>query len=167
VAVARDNALTARALLEQALGLNHEIGDRRNSGITLAHLGDVALSLGDRVAARGAYCQVLPIFLDSGDSGMCALVLTGLASLALAAGAPAQAVRLAGAAARITGNAPWVADERWSNWQNRLSPPQIREVAGQMLSQHDSAQAWAEGHAMTPEQAIAEALRDLQPTGGP
>jgi tetratricopeptide (TPR) repeat protein len=158
VAVARADAASARALLEQALRLDRELGDRRNSGITLAHLGDVALSIDDRGAARDCYCEALPIFLESGDSGMSALVLTGLASLALAGGAPAQAVRLAGAAASITRSAPWVAAERWANWQHRLSTLQIREAAGQTLGQQESAQAWAEGQAMTLEQAIAYAL---------
>jgi tetratricopeptide (TPR) repeat protein len=156
VAVARGDATTARELLEQALRLHRELGDRRSSGMALARLGDLAYSVDDGAAAKDLYSQALPIFLDSGDSGMCALVLTGLASLALAADAPVQALHLASVASNTT-SAPWVAGERWADVPG---PLQIREAAARVLSQEAVIRAWAEGQAMTLDEAIAQALAD-------
>ena len=56
---------------------------------------------------------------------MSALMLSGLASLALAAGAVLPAVRLAGAASLVP-IADWVAAERWTDVPG---PLRIREAA--------------------------------------
>ena len=85
---------------------------------------------------------------------MSAMVLTGLASLALAAGAPVHAVRLAAAASLVTGD-PRVAGERWADIPG---PAQIREMAAEVWTADAVARAWAEGQAMTLAEAIACAV---------
>jgi hypothetical protein len=114
VATARHDAAAARAFLEEALPLYHEIGDGRSGAVALAHLGELAFCLGEGAAAGDDDSQALPIFLECLDSGMSALMLSGLAALTLAAGAVLPAVRLA-AVASVVSIADWVAAERWAD----------------------------------------------------
>jgi tetratricopeptide (TPR) repeat protein len=145
----------AQALLKQPLQPLRDLDDQRFIGLNFTRLATVARVAGERAVARGYYCQALPIFLDSGDSGASADALLGLAALALQEGAAVQAVRLAGAAHVAARPAvPNVIGE----WGHLPDAVQIREAATRVVSEADVAQSWAEGQALTLEQAIAYAL---------
>jgi hypothetical protein len=103
---------------------------------------------------------------EFGSRQLPVLLLDGYAGLAAARGQAARGLRLAGAAAaarEAAGERLWVGEQpeldRW------LAP------ARAALSEPDGAAAWAEGSAMTLEQAIADALDDaaeeetIAPTG--
>jgi tetratricopeptide (TPR) repeat protein len=157
VAFQSGDVARAQALLKQALQPLRELDHQRSIGLNFTRLATVARVAGERAVARGYYCQALPIFLDSGDSGASANALTGLAALALQEGAAVRAVRLAGAGHLIARpTTPNVMGE-WAHLPDAL---QIREAASKVLSDEDVAQSWAEGQVMTLEQAIAYALAE-------
>ena len=89
------------------------------------------------------------------------MLLRGLADLAAAEGRPAQALRLAGAAERLVEAAGVPA--------GRLD---LADAAGRLaacraaVGEAAAAAAWAAGRALTPEQAVAEALADLEALAG-
>jgi tetratricopeptide (TPR) repeat protein len=158
LAMVRGDSATAQVLLEQALHLSRELDYHLGIGGQCASLGHLALQAGHRAEARAQYRQALQIYLESGTVDS-ANVLTGLASLALDEGAPAEAVRLASAAIHLGGDIPWGFSD--SGHQFGVSAaPRILEEASQLLSEQEAAQARAEGQAMTLEQAIAYALED-------
>jgi tetratricopeptide (TPR) repeat protein len=155
IAAARGDALTARILLEEALYHVHELGYQLGIGENYASLGHLSLQARDQIRARDFYCRALPIFLDSGAISGSAQALMGLASLALDEELPIQAVRLAGFVARITGEPTWAGALHWADVPG---PAQIWENAAQVLGKDRLIRAWAEGQALTLEQAIAYAL---------
>ena len=161
LAWAEGDVATARTLLEESTALMRDFGDARSIGLNLARLGELAQDVGDSAAARSLYRQALPIFLDTGDHGKIGDVLLGLASLAAAEGALTYAVHLGGAASGISHAAVWLDDDRWSTRHNWLSPTQLCEVAGRRLDQQEVARAWAQGQAMTVEQAVEVAVAEL------
>ena len=95
------------------------------------------------------------------DVNRIAAVLRGVAALALTAGDPAWALRIAGAVHRVHAThgtriymdvAP--AQKLWA----RTSWEHIRDAAQQALSPADAVAAWAAGQDTSLEQAIADAL---------
>ena len=83
--------------------------------------------------------------------------LEALAGLAAMQGQPGRALRLAGAAAALRdriGAQPWPANQ--AALTRRLA------AAREALSAQGQAAAWADGQALTVEQAIAEALGQAQ-----
>jgi hypothetical protein len=103
--------------------------------------------------ARTRYTQALELVCETGHRGDIAIVLHCFAELAVAAGHPGRALRLAGAAAalRETTEQPLPPAEQ-AAWARRV------EQARRMLSDTAAAAAWAQGRAMAPEQAIAAAF---------
>jgi hypothetical protein len=83
--------------------------------------------------------------------------LEALAGLAAMQGQPARALRLAGAAAALRdriGEQPWPANQ--AALTRRLA------AAREALSAEAQAATWADGQALTVEQAVAEALGKAQ-----
>jgi tetratricopeptide (TPR) repeat protein len=161
VAFKSGDVARAQALLKQSLQPSRDLHDQRSIGLHFTMLATVALLAGERAVAHGYYCQALPIFLDSGDSGASAGALMGLAALALQEGAPVRAVRLAGAV--HVAAKPAAKPGAWhviGDWGYLPDASQIREAASRVLSEEDVAQSWAEGQVMTLEQAIAYALAE-------
>jgi predicted ATPase/class 3 adenylate cyclase len=74
---------TARSLLEEALAIFRQIGDRRGIAGTLIHLGNVALAHPDRqAAARSLYEESLAIHRELGDRPGTACCLANLGEVA-------------------------------------------------------------------------------------
>jgi predicted ATPase/class 3 adenylate cyclase/TolA-binding protein len=121
----------------------------------LAALGLVAADDGDHAEARALFRQSLGLVRDGGDGWMAANALDAFAGLAAAQGQPERAVRLAGAAAalrRARNQGTWPV---WQQWLDQRLDPTRRA-----LTQEAYAAAWAEGQAMSLEQAVADALED-------
>ena len=146
----------ARRLLEEALALQRAHREPRGIGQTLARLGRVALAEGDAAAARRGLTQGLAVLRDAGYVWGLPPRLRDLAQVAEAQGHPARAARLWGAAAAqhqaLLGR-PLPAHEG----------PTLAQAAESLRARLGAAAfdaAWAEGQAMTLEQAVAYALED-------
>jgi predicted ATPase/class 3 adenylate cyclase len=144
-----DDALAAQTL-DEAAALFRKLGNLFGLGWALFLHGLLAVKIGDLAGARSLGVESLKIFADAKDISGVVLVLDGLAEVAYREGDMVNAARLAGAkeaheVASGAGLTTVVAlREGWR-------PDQ--ELA------RSQAAAWAEGQAMTLEQAIAFALR--------
>lgn len=143
----------AMALFEESLTLFRAL--RVEWGITyaLVNLGRASLYLGRAEQARPLLEEGLALCRGLGNKAIIAEYLEGLAGVAGLQGHPRAAARLFGAAEvlRETVHAPLSPAER-PNYE------QIVAMACGTLDEVALKQAWAEGRAMTLEQAIAYAL---------
>ena len=151
----------AKSLYMEALTLYRQSGRQLGANLAphlpavLCHLADIAWEQGDLATARADVEGCLTVLRDTRPAGGAHLpeALELRAALAAAQGAPRRAMRLAGASAAVRGqlHRPPGAAERTAQ-ERRLAP------ARRALSAEDQAMAWAEGQALTAEQAIGEAL---------
>ncbi len=125
-------------------------------------LGLLAAAAGDLPLAAQRLGQSLAILHERGERANVAAVLAGQAGVAVAAGQPARAARLVGAAAgllqRVEGPPPpsvLVAVDRARRALEAAGPPDagVRQTAA------------AEGEAMTLDEAVAYALEDVLDPG--
>jgi predicted ATPase/DNA-binding winged helix-turn-helix (wHTH) protein len=149
----------ARELYQHALSDFREVGDRWGSARSLSDLGRIDCEQGKHVLAHAAYREALEIFAGLGHRRGMARVLEGFACLALARGHAARALRLAAAAAHLRRliSAPLPQAEQ-SNLDQTLLP------AWKSLSEPEGTGAWAEGSAMSLEQAIQYSLEEPEST---
>jgi tetratricopeptide (TPR) repeat protein len=143
----------AALLFEEALALNRDLGDHAGIGWSLHNLGHVALQASNHQRAATRFAESLTIRRQHDYKAGVAAGLAGIASVALALGQPERAVRLFGAAEALLASIHTV-----------LAPADQlvydRDVAA-LRAQLDDAtfvKAWAAGHTMKLEEAIAEAL---------
>jgi non-specific serine/threonine protein kinase len=157
VAHSQGDDTEARALCTAALPIVREVSDRRGIGRTLCGLGWAALGQADDAAARASFEEGLVLFGELGDRYFIAWCLEGLAAVT-AQGQPRAAARLFGAAATLRAaiGAP-LPPSMYGDIEPRLA------VAQGQLDEAGFATAWAEGQAMTPEQAIAYAQDQSAP----
>jgi non-specific serine/threonine protein kinase len=145
----------ARRLAEQALELAREVGNAHATSIACHAGAMVAQAEGDHERAKGLLQEDLKLSAESGDQSNVAYSLEGLAASAASEGRLARAARLWGAAEalleKIEAAAYIYAPDR-SVYQDRVS------VARAELDEAAWQAAWAEGEAMTPEEAIEYAL---------
>ena len=116
-------------------------------------LGRVAAETGDLDTARRNYLETLQNMELIRERTGIALILDNLANLANLAGRPHDAMRLAGAADALKelvgGEAP----------PELIYLPDPRAPARRSLSEEEIEMAWAEGRAMSMEEAIAYARK--------
>jgi predicted ATPase/class 3 adenylate cyclase len=148
------NLAEARRLGEESLALSREAGDI--PGVTWKEnfLGDLAHSQGEYATAHAYYTaslqhgqgwQGVPFALNS---------LAGLAAVALAQGQVERALKLAAATTTLSAA---------SGYPQEPAVAQTIPVARATLDERAAAETWAEGKAMTLEQAIAYALEEPAP----
>jgi predicted ATPase/class 3 adenylate cyclase/DNA-binding XRE family transcriptional regulator len=150
---ARGDPVGARAFLEQSLLHHQALRNRYGVGWVLTDLGAILQRTGDLVAARAHYARALRALHAMGHAELSYMALSGLAELAIGAGAPARALVLvseAGALAAVSGARPSLAV------QARLE--QVRAAAAQALNAEEQAAAWAVGQRLPLEQVITEEL---------
>ena len=149
----------ARWLLEEVLALRRTQHNPRDVGVTLAALGRVALAAGDTATARTRLTQAVTVLRDGGQVWSLPLRLAELAQLAAAQGQPTRAARLWGAAAAqrqtLVGRPPRADEDPLFG-----TPAQADEVLRARLGDAAFAAAWAQGQALTLEQAVAYALEE-------
>jgi predicted ATPase/transcriptional regulator with XRE-family HTH domain len=148
----------AIALCEESLELWRELDDMWGIAWSLNILGHVVQRQGDDQRASALLKESLPLAWQRENRGGVAWCLEGLASVAWTQGQPRRAARLFGAAEalRQTIGVPPPPVER-ANYE-----PSIARVRAH-LGEATFAMAWAEGQAMTQEQAIAYALGESEP----
>jgi predicted ATPase/class 3 adenylate cyclase len=152
VAHAQGDDARARLLLEETVARFREMGSEMGLAWTLHHLGYVAHAQGDDAHAQALLREGLILQQHTGNKRLIAESLERWAGLAVAQGRPAQAAWLCSAAATLRdsiGAAPPA---------NRTDYDRIVAAARAQLDEAIFAAAWAEGQAMTLEQAIAYAL---------
>jgi non-specific serine/threonine protein kinase len=142
----------ARACVEQFMAAGGG-PEQPHQAPNLDWLGHIATASGDYATARARYAASMRQRLAIDRKIGVAYTLSGLAGLAAAQGQLARAVRISGAAARLCelSGAP---SHRTQEGYIRDRLPGIRATLGD--SAYDA--AWADGRAMTLQQAVAYAL---------
>jgi hypothetical protein len=145
---------TACALAQESLETARQLGDRRAIANSLNNLGLAREALCDQGSARALLQESLAIFCDLGDRRGAAEGLEAIARLDEAAGTALSAVCLWGAAARMREDigVPLPPGEA-TRYQRHLNAARSTLNGGSAFDE-----AWAEGRAMTMEEAIALAL---------
>jgi predicted ATPase/class 3 adenylate cyclase len=143
----------ATTQIEESLALCQELGDRDGVAECLARLGGVAAAQSDAERAVALYRESLSLYQQVGDKPGVAECLKELAKVMGMLGQPVRAVRLFGAAEALREalKSSLLPDERISYERS------IAEACAQ-LDEATFAAAWAEGRAMTLEQAVIFAL---------
>jgi predicted ATPase/DNA-binding SARP family transcriptional activator len=145
----------ARALHEESLAISRQLGDQRGIASSLNHLVLVAHYQGDYGGARALYEESLAICRQLGDQLITACSLEGLVAVAAAQGQPERAARLFGAAKALREEigVPLLPSDR-TDYDRDVA------AARAALGEEAFTAAWAEGRAMSLNQAIAYALAD-------
>ena len=144
----------ARECLEEASGLHRAASFQRAIAVDLFWLGDVLVALGEIIPARECYTESLSISLDGGVREHAVLAVRGLGKVAGATGQPLRLARLYGAARAVM--------ERLGVVGTYASADALDDdfvsSARAALGEEAFAAAWAEGRAMSWEDAVAYAL---------
>jgi LuxR family maltose regulon positive regulatory protein len=137
----------ARSMYEESLAISRELGNKLSVAISLNNLGKIARAQGDPQAARMLHAESLAIRRELGDRGGIAWSLEAFARL-WAPEDPERAVRLWGAAESLRESIglPLPPIER-EEYDHHLAA--VRAA----LSPELFAPLWAQGRAMTVEQA--------------
>jgi len=157
VALRRGDHRRAIELLTESLTQQQALGDRPGAAWSLHLLGRVFFDQGHTERASGLHLESLALHRDTGEHTGVAASLRGLARAAHARGDARSAARLFGAArghevATSPGSPP-------------TAPGEDDELSDLRKSLGDEAfdLAWAEGRAMSLEQAVAYALDEQSP----
>jgi predicted ATPase/DNA-binding CsgD family transcriptional regulator len=139
----------AQAQLEESLALYRELGDRQRIAQTLTALAKAVAIQGDYARAQALYEESLSL-ASVGHALNIASSLEGLASVVSAQGEPLWAARLWGAAGQLRKRmgAPIPACNL-AAYEYAISAARTRSGEAAF------ARAWAEGRAISPQQAIA------------
>ena len=150
----------ARALLEEGLALFRMMGSQRGMALGLLFLGLLAFAQGEAGTARALLEESLTLFRKMGNQSMITHCLASVAIVAVAQGQLSWGVRLLGAV------------ETMREARGVPRPPVMQGFYEQSLASARAglgeevfAAVWAQGRAMTPEQALA--ARDQVPTTKP
>ena len=145
----------ARARLEECAMLFRQMRDRHFVNVTRSELGHLERRLGHYAEAVTLYHESIAGWLELGNRTSLAHELESLAIIAAAEGQPRRAARLFGAADALrqaTGSA--------MTGMERAEYTQAITHARAQMDEPEWQAAWAEGQAMTLEQAVAYALED-------
>ena len=146
----------SRALLEEGLIVYRRARHQLYLEVPLYLLGVIAVRERDYARAKEWYSECLKFEQDIGETRQVAECLLGFASIAIAKNRVERAVRLLGAAEVQI-------DARGGSWEDfdQAERERLAKLSRMQLDEATFATNWAEGRAMTMEQAIAYALEDL------
>jgi DNA-binding CsgD family transcriptional regulator len=156
--LARGNQERARALLEESLPLNQELGNKLGVAHCLMALGIAATLRGEPEWAKALLKESLAIDVELGSKAEIAETLEGLAAANGALGEHVRAARLWGMAGALREaiDIPWWSAERL------LHEPQL--VAARSRTDEATWEtAFAEGRNMALEEAVEYALSEERP----
>lgn len=145
----------ARSFYEKSLALRRKLGDTRGIAATLDNLGFVVLYLGDDRLAATYFEESLPLNQKLGNPSDIAVSLIGFAGVFARQGQPERATRLFGAVEALN-----EAIHSHLEYIDCIEAERSLAVARTHLDEATFATAWAEGRAMTLDQAIDYAVVD-------
>jgi len=151
----------AQMFCEESLLLFHTLGDRRGSALSLSIQAEIAAETGEYARAQSLYADVFEAAAEVGDVQTIGDGLAVLGRFALVRDMPERAARLLGAGKALNDTVGF--HEKSSAQVNRDRA--IEEVQ-RALPEAAFATAWAEGQAMTAEQAVAYALAEVPAVPG-
>jgi tetratricopeptide (TPR) repeat protein len=155
----RGDYARAQRLLEESLALKTELGGNQwSKAVTLSALARVAQVQGEGARAAALFTQSLALTRELRLPREAAWCLEGLASLAAAQGQLERATRLLGAAEKLR-EANGIAIPAADRTSQAQDVARLRAASGEQAF----ASAWAEGQALSLEQAIAYALAVVSP----
>lgn len=143
----------ARTYFQEALALFRQLGDRYRVNATYSDLAHVERRAGNLEAAQRIYRETIVVWQEFGHRGAIAHQLESFAFLARAQNQPIRAAQLLGAAETLR-DAIGVS-------MNRLEQREYEREVTALRAQIDEeafAAAWAEGCALSAEQAVLDAL---------
>jgi tetratricopeptide (TPR) repeat protein len=146
----RHDPLQTWSLATESLALAQQAHDPALIALVLFYLGQATQARGDYLAAKRHYTESLAAFLEIGDKYAIPKTLLGFGKLARAQAQPERAARLLGAASATAPNMPM--------FLNAFKVADDIRVLRAQLGDAPFERLWAEGCAMTPDQAIAYAL---------
>ncbi len=152
------NYSQAAEALEKSLALYHELGNKWGIALALGNLGDVALELGELERAKALYKESMALY--RGESNIVGVIacLNGLAGVATVQGEPVRAAQMWGAAEALrSAVGVRIPPVEQTNYERLVTATRVR------LGEKAFAHAWAEGHAMTPEQIFVTIERITMP----
>jgi predicted ATPase/DNA-binding SARP family transcriptional activator len=137
-------------LYDEALVIERQLGDKHGLAVTLHNQGHMAMRQGDVARATVLFKESFAIFREHGRKQGMVECVSAMGGVAAALEQPARAAQLLGAT-----------DSLFAGLQATMDPTDRVEyehniaVARAQMDESAFAAAWAEGHAMTLEQAIA------------
>lgn len=147
----------ARSRYEESLSIARQNDDSTEIAWSLHNLGCLALDCHDYASARDCLAESLKVRMDFDNIGF-VHALAELSVLAAGEGRPAPAVRLSASTAALTQKTGIrVQHSERKRYERALAS------AREELSERVAAAAWAEGHEMQVDQAIAYALAPHEP----
>jgi ATP/maltotriose-dependent transcriptional regulator MalT len=150
LALSQNKTTIARSFTEEALSLLREIEDRQGTALSLCLLAQVEACQGNHATARTLYEESLSMAAKGvDDKGLIPSCMEGLVSLAAVQGETTWAARLLGAAEALREAIRVTISPIERSGYERL----VADVRTN-LGEKAFATAWAEGRAMTPEQAL-------------
>jgi tetratricopeptide (TPR) repeat protein len=158
VATIQGDRTAARSYHEESLAIVRNLGDSRNIARSLMHLAWLAVDQQDLAGARERLAEALAIADELGDVRSLIDGIELSAYLAMALDRMGRAARLRGAAEarREASSVPLSSTERATD---EIDIATIRAALGELGFEA----AWAEGRAMTLEQAVAYVLEEQPP----
>jgi tetratricopeptide (TPR) repeat protein len=148
----------AQKAYQEWLALSRKTGNKLGEAIALANLGTVAMYRGLPEQARALYAENLVLLPELGDKKFSAMHLAAMAGPVAAGGHPQAAARLLGASEALMGALGIIMPAAdWSTLDRNV------EAVREQLDEATFDAAWAEGRAMSLEQAVSYALEVEQP----
>jgi non-specific serine/threonine protein kinase len=142
----------SRALLEETLALARKIGDQWMAGVILFSLGSLARAERDSGRAETFLRGSLAVFRDLDNVADAPVVVAFFGVLAIERGAHERGARLLGAVDPRFLRRQWLFRDERRAYEDGLT------AARAALGEREFVAAWAEGQAMTLDQAVAYAL---------
>ncbi|HEY6104233.1 MAG TPA: tetratricopeptide repeat protein, partial [bacterium] len=146
----------ATELLTRSLSLAEELDSQPLIAGSVCFLAMVAHAKGEEERAAALFRQSATIFGRQGDKVWLAVALVGLALVAAAQGKPELGARLLGAADELRDGVGGVLSP-----MDRADRERAVTVLCSLLEEDTFSAAWADGRALTPEEAVAEAVRGI------
>ena len=144
----------AEKFYEQNLEIFRELGSRFILAWPLLGLAWVSLRRGDYRKAKALFEESLKLSIEDSNKAVITLCIAGFASILGMTSKPEQATWLFGAVEFLLKSIGRPADQKDFDYYVAAVRAQLDETA--------FTEAWAEGQAMTLEQAVDYALRELQ-----
>jgi predicted ATPase/DNA-binding CsgD family transcriptional regulator len=149
----------AEAYYAESLALGRALGNKRYVAGAIHNLGQTALVQGDDRRARLLFEESLALYQEIPHARGVALCLSGLAQVAAVRGFHGRAVRLFAAAAALLDTDGRIVDPFY-RVEHGLGEEGAQENARTALGETAFNAAWAEGRAITVDQAVRYALQD-------